>query len=243
MNLGPARPLRGILSAAAALCLLVPAAPAQETDPDLPVPWLTEARLRATLGAGTQPGSDTAELRATYRFRPGLDTARLTAMRVEGGEVELLAVAAPGWRLDTLPGLLRLRVAPVPDSLALRWRVTGGGERLPLFVPETPTRPAESLVTLEVDGSAGRVDADRTFPRLQVAGDGSGRLVGRPENLPSFLRLPGREAGLTVDRIADGSVVLLVLLATGWWVWWRWAAARRRADSPDPSGAADRGGE
>lgn len=224
MTPGPARPLRRILPAAAALLLLATAAPAQETDPDLPVPWLSEARIRTTLSE-----SSTAELRATYRFRPGLDTARLTAMRVEGGEVELLSAAGGSrWRLDTLPGLLRLRVGPVPDSLTLRWRVRGGGERLPLFVPETPTRPAESLVTLEVAGATDRVNADRAFPRLEAAGDGSGRLVGRPENLPSFLRLAAREAGLTVDRIADWSVVLLVLLATGWWVWWRWAAARRR---------------
>lgn len=217
-------------AAAATLLLLAPDAGAQETSVEVPTPWLSEARVRAVLhgiddgaGAGDAPG-DAAEIRATYRFRPGLDTARLTAMRVEGARVEI-AAPSPRWRLDTLPGLLRLRVSPpVPDSLALTWRVTGGGERLPLFVPETPTRPAESRVRLEVAGATAGIAADRAFPRMEHA---DGGLVGRPENLPSFLRLPSRDGGLTVDRAADGSVVLLVLFATGWWLWWRWAARRR----------------
>lgn len=237
------RRLAPALPAAAALLTFVPGAPAQETDPDLPVPWLSEARVGAVLpgaGSGTDAGTGSAaRLRATYRFRPGLDTARLTAMRIEGARVELVSVsgvsaetASPTgpdvrWRLDTLPGLLRLRVpGPARDSLTLSWRVVGAGERLPLFVPETPTRPAESLVRLQVTGGTGGVAADRAFPRMRA---GQGGLVGRPENLPSFLRLPSREDRLTVDRVADWSVVFLVLLATGWWVWWRWAASRRRA--------------
>lgn len=223
------RRLAGTGAAVAALLLLAPDAGAQEASVEAPTPWLSEARVRATLpgnpgsAPGDAPASD-AELRATYRFRPGLDTARLTAMRVEGARVEV--AAAPGRRLDTLPGLLRLHVAPVPDTLTLAWRVTGEGERLPLFVPETPTRPAESLVRLEVAGATGGIAVDRVFPRMEPA---DGGLVGSPENLPTFLRLPSRDDGLTVDRMADGSVVFLVLFATGWWLWWRWRAARRRA--------------
>lgn len=227
------RRLAGTGAAVAALLLLAADAGAQETSVEAPTPWLSEARVRATLPGGTGSGPDAApgsdapgatELRATYRFHPGLDTARLTAMRVEGARVEI--AGAPGRRLDTLPGLLRLRVAPVSDTLTLAWRVTGEGERLPLFVPETPTRPAESLVRLEVAGATGGIAVDRVFPRMEPA---DGGLVGRPENLPTFLRLPSRDDGLTVDRAADGSVVILVLFATGWWLWWRWRAARRRA--------------
>lgn len=202
----------------------------------MPTPWLSDARVTARL---PEAGDRTAELRASYRFRPGLDTARLTAARAEGTRLELASVGGvtaetPGagpvrWQLDTLPGLLRLRVPAADlDELTLTWRIEGAtGERIPLFVPATPTRPAESRVRIEVEGGEG-VDlaAGRVFPRMRTEG---GLLVGSAENLPSFLLLPRRGETLTVDRLADWSVVLLVLVATGWWIAWRRREARRRA--------------
>lgn len=227
----------------AALTPLVPAtpAPAQESRLAAPSPWLSAARVTARV-ADSAGGGGTAELRATYRFRPGTDTARLSAIRIEGVEVEVTSVGGVSaetaggsgvrWRLDTLPGLLRVRVSPAPDSLTLAWRLRGADDRLPLFVPETPTRPAESRVLIEVRGGDFDLAAGRVFPRMERAG---GRLVGRPENLPSFLLLSPSDEVLTVDRVADWSVVLLVLVATGWWTVWRWRAAKGRGAEAAPS--------
>lgn len=243
-------------AAAAALLLAVSLlplpAPAQETDVGLPTPWLSRARVTATV-AGARDPAGTARLEATYSFRPGLDTARLSAGRVANAAVELVSVAGVSaetprrtgrrWRLDSLPGLLRLRIADPPDTLSLEWRVRGDGRRLPLFVPETPTRPTESRVLLEVRGGDLDVAVDRVFPRMERAG---GVLVGRPENLPAFLLLPPGGQLLTVDRAADWSVVLLVLVATGWWaVWRRRESGRADAAGEDapagPAGGRERG--
>lgn len=255
-------------AAAALLLLTVPwlrgPAPAQETDTGLPTPWLSRAHVTATV-PDAEGTAGAVRLEATYRFRPGLDTARLSAIRVGSAALELASVAgvsaeASGgadarWRLDSLPGLLRLRVADPPDSLTLAWRARDVGRRLPLFVPETPTRPAESRVLLEVTGGDFDVAVGRVFPRMERAG---GVLVGRPENLPSFLLLPPAGELFTVDRAADWSVVLLVLVATGWWAAWR--RRQSRADPPagegrdatgrpgrnalcDDPGAARRGGD
>ena len=179
-----------------------------------------------------------AHVRAVYRFRPGLDSVRLTAMRIADTEVDLTAAggvpaetsgeSGVRWALDTLPGLLRLDVSPRPgaavDSLTLAWTVHGPLRRLPLFVPGTPTRPAESRVLLEVTGGDPDLAAGRVFPRMERT---DGRVAGRPENLPAFLLLSPAGEGLTVDRAADWSVVILVLVATGWWAVWRRRAAKR----------------
>ena len=234
----------------AASPLLTPPAPAQETGSDRPTPWLSDARVTATVpdsGAPVRP----VRLEAAYRFRPGLDTARLSAIRVDDASVELAAVAGvpagtpdadgAGWRLDSLPGLVRLLVPDPPDSLTLAWRVRGSRERIPLFVPETPTRPAESRILIEVSGGDFDLAAGRIFPRMERA---EGRLVGRPENLPSFLLLPPTGRVLTVDRAADWSVVLLVLVATGWWAVWRRRAARGAGETGGdaPAGSGESGG-
>lgn len=236
------RPAAAALLLAASLLPPTPAS-AQETDTGLPTPWLSRAHVRATVPDAEGPGG-TVRLEATYRFRPGVDTARLSAIRVGSAALELASVAGASvagtsarasggarsrWRLDSLPGLLRLRVADPPDSLTLAWRARSAGRRLPLFVPETPTRPTESRVLLEVTGGDFDVAAGRVFPRMERA---DGVLVGRPENLPSFLLLPPAGELFTVDRAADWSVVLLVLVATGWWSAWR----RRRSRDDAPTG-------
>lgn len=226
-----------------AACLAATVVPspatAQETAPERPTPWLAEARVtvRPSPAAGRDGGAATAELRATYRFRPGVDTVRLSAIRIDGAELEITSVAgvpaaagagsAAPWRVDSLPGLLRVRPAsPAPDTLTVAWRVRTDGDRLPLLLPATPTRPAESRVRLEVRGRDVDVAPGRAFPRLERAGD---RLVGRPENLPSFLRLPRPGAVVTPGRIADGTVVLLVVAATAWWAAWRRRSRRTEA--------------
>lgn len=232
---------------AAALSLVLAGAPtpsgAQETDPGRPTPWLAEARVtvRPSPAAGRDGVAGSAELRATYRFRPGVDTVRLSAIRIDGAELEVTALAggsattragsAAPWRVDSLPGLIRVRpVPPAPDTLTVAWRVRTDGERLPLLLPATPTRPAESRVLLEVRGRDLDAAPGRAFPRLQRAGD---RLVGRPENLPSFLRLPSTGEVVTPGRVADGTVVLLVVAATAWWAAWRRQSRRAEEAAAD----------
>jgi hypothetical protein len=170
---------------------------------------------------------DTARVAARYRIVDA-DSIRFTAIRLSGQTLALdLRAADPPFWMDTLPGLFRLRVGAKGRGfpLEVRYRVTGDLARIPLLVPEAPTTPGQSRVTIEILGVTEERAARFVFPRFarelrsgSERGEREGAWLASPDHLPSFVAVVGSAGALPVPAMAHWSVLLLALGATGLWL-------------------------
>lgn len=195
------------------------------------------------LGAEVTVGLDRAgaTVDAVYRLSAADGEVVLHALRVPDQTLTELSGSSPP-RLARLPGLYRIQLPRraagrdgEAEEVRLRYRVEGPGRRIPLFVPAGPAEPG-SVLEIRVHGVDPSLPLDGGFPRMERTGEGE--LVARPDNLPTFVLLPSGRA-LTLNRVADAAVLLVILLASGAWLRWRWRVARARASSGVRAGEGD----
>ena len=163
-----------------------------------------------------------ARVEARYQIASGPARVRFVLMQVEGQRIQML----DGHRLTPTRGLYELVTDGGDTTVTVRYEVTGALERIPLFVPDVPTNPGVSQVSIRVRGLAPTTAIADGFPRFTADGDSA--VVARPENVPSFILLRPRSA-LSTNRLADAFVALLVVGATAFWVYRRrrWRTATR----------------
>lgn len=149
---------------------------------------LEEARIQIAVSG------DTAWVIAWYRFAGAGDSLSLTTRRPAGQTLIFQGVAgASGFRLDTLPGALRLASGQTDSAPALdvRYHVIGALDSVPLFVPENTTGSGRSEVLVRVSGDARPVPlADPRF--RPVPGDG---WLAGAARVPAIVALTRRPAG------------------------------------------------
>lgn len=183
---------------------------------------LRDARVRIEVRG------DTALVTARYRIADAGDSVRFNLIRLNGQTLKLdVRLADRRFRVDTLPGLLRLRAEANGRSfpLEIRYLVVGGLARIPLFVPETPTAPGQSRVTIAVQGSDRSRAAAFVFPRFSR--EGNRGWLATPDHLPSFVTVVDSAGAVPVPGLAQWAVVVLALAATG-----AWLVAQRRVRRP-----------
>lgn len=184
---------------------------------------LQDARVRIAIVG------DTARVAAEYRITGFPDSVRFSAVRLPSQVTDFdRRFHDPRLKLDTLPGLLRLTATDRSRMLTigLRYAVTGDLSRIPLFVPETPTRPGQSRIRILVEGLAPERAARYVVPRFTR--DTSGIWRAEPDHLPSLVALVRPERGLPVPALAQWSVLLVVCGGTAAWLLTQLAARRSR---------------
>ena len=178
--------------------------------------------------AVSEQGQRGAGKTARYRIVDAGDSVKLNLIRVASQALAFQRpFPEPRLRLDTLPGLYRLTASGRGRAITteLRYSVSGDLSRIPLFVPEAPTRPGESRVLLLVDGlSADRVSRFRV-PRFTR--DPGGVWRADPDHVPSLIALVKPRRGLPVPLLAQWSVLLVA--AGGTLAWLLTLSLRRRA--------------
>ncbi|GBD31661.1 hypothetical protein HRbin33_00620 [bacterium HR33] len=174
---------------------------------------LAEAQIEVAVGASE------ARVSARYRILGPSDTLVLHAPRFPRSHLLLEEVAWPIYSVDTLAGLLRLtavrQTAGGTAGLGIDYRIEGDISRIPIFVPEAPTSPPRSRVTITIAGLSGRSIPRDRFPRLQLYSPGT--LRANPDHLPSFVALLDSGAA-AVPRIAEWSVLAVALAGTLLWL-------------------------
>jgi hypothetical protein len=192
------------LLAGPALLALVAAAAPQGT--------LQDARVRIAITG------DTAHVVARYRITDPGDSIRFNAMRVASQHTAFdRRFRDPRLRLDTLPGLFRLTALGRGRgiSLELRYAVSGDLSRIPLFVPEAPSTPGQSQVTILVDGLAPERAARFVVPRFTRDGR---TWRASPDHLPGMVALVKPEGGFPVPVLAQWSVLVIAFGGTLAWL-------------------------
>ena len=171
--------------------------------------------------------SGRAVVDARYRFQGPIDSVRLVLIKLRGQSVRMLSTE---WTLRESAGLYEFGVAGAASSLPLhvRYEINGAVDRVPMFVPSIATAPGTSRVEIRVVG-VGDFSVKDGFPRFH--NDGRGGLVARPDNVPSLILLPLR-GSLSINRLADAMVALLVAFGTAIWLARNW---RRRTMSTPTS--------
>lgn len=182
---------------------------------------LQDARIRIAIAG------DTAHVVARYRITDPGDSIRFNAMRAASQHTTFdRRFRDPRLRLDTLPGLFRLTALGRGRgiSLELRYTVSGDLSRIPLFVPEAPSTPGQSRVSILVDGLAPERVARFVVPRFTQ--DAGGVWRAAPDHLPSFVALVKPERGLPVPALAQWSILLIAVGGTLAWLLTQLAARR-----------------
>ncbi len=133
---------------------------------------------------------------------------------------------------DTLTGLYRVRLTSTTSlnrTAVIRYEVTGDMSRVPLAVPAIPTEPGIGRVTITIRGLGSHVALKDGFPRLEPRnGDYA---AAELDNVPGFVRIPPNIGEWSVNRLAEIAVIMLVALASSYWL-----LRRRRALSRQPAG-------
>lgn len=184
------------------------------------------ALLEAEIGIRVDQGR--GEVRARYRIvKPGRPLV-FHAPRFGGQGFFLEKTALPAVKLDTLEGLWRLRLTSGGIDSAeveLQYSLSGDLRRIPLFVPEAPTAPPRSQISIALyELSQSKHSKDR-FPRFLRSSDGVWRAT--PDHLPSFVAIFDPPFP-SVPQIAAWSVVALAIGGTVFWLL-RFGLPRQRA--------------
>lgn len=162
---------------------------------------------------------DTARVTARYQLQHDGPFA-YRAPRIPRQSIHWYLQPVP-FPVDSLSGLLRIRaIGAVRDTVIFHfsYAVTGRLGRIPLLVPDIPTDPATvPAITLTVRGVPGFANLQNGFPRMARRVDGS--VISSPANLPSFLVVPLRSQRFSTDRVADAFVIVLLMFASGFWVY------------------------
>lgn len=198
----------------------------------LTVAGVAAATQLVTVAVDVNIDSGRAVVDARYRFQGPIDSVRLVLIKLRGQSVRMLSTE---WTLRESAGLFEFGVAGAASSLPLhvRYEINGAVDRVPIFVPNIATDPGTSRVEIRVVG-AGDISVKDGFPRFRD--DGRGGLVARPDNVPSLILLP-RRGSLSINRLADAMVAMLVAFGTAIWLVrnWRRRAISARASIPTPS--------
>lgn len=166
-----------------------------------------------------------------YRIRSNRDSVAFHAMRYGIAPIGSLIGSYPV-ELEETAGTYRFAIPVLARRVNVRYiyHVGGDGTRIPIFVPDHATDPDLTReIRIRVIGRGDNVAEGDGFPRWSRHPDGT--LVATPANVPSFLHLPRADGPVPVSRIADLTVVALVVLGTLWWVGGRIRASR----SPRPA--------
>jgi hypothetical protein len=192
--------------------MLIPLLTALATPPAAPA--LVAARIDVSL----EP--DGALVSATYRVS-GADSVRLVLIRLRDQSIEGLDASG---RVEALDGLTRVSVRPDErGEIALRYRVRGPLDRIPIAVPSMPPARETRAVVLRLTGLDPRITLADAFPRLRAT---EGAAEATLAAVPSVVRLPA-PSGWSLLRVLDFLVVALVLGASVlWYVRFRPRAAR-----------------
>ncbi len=193
----------------------------------LTVAGIAAATQLVTVAVDVTIDSGRAVVDARYRFQGPIDSVRLVLIKLRGQSVRMLSTE---WTLRESAGLYEFGVAGAASSLPLhvRYEINGAVDRVPMFVPSIATAPGTSRVEIRVVG-VGDFSVKDGFPRFR--NDGRGGLVAQPDNVPSLILLPPR-GSLSINRLADAMVALLVAFGTAIWLARNW---RRRTMSTPTS--------
>ncbi len=182
------------------------------------LPQVTAATVDVTLS------SSVAKVEATYAVRVQADSLTFVLIRLRDQEIHVTAVRPGPASMHHTTGSVRVS-APAPRGpglpAVLRYEVRGNLQRIPIPVPRVPTDPDASEVVIRVHGVSPDARLTDGFPRLSRS-DGE-VVTARPANLPSFIRVPVVETGLSVNRLSDSFVIVLMLASSMFWL------VRRRA--------------
>jgi len=153
---------------------------------------------------------------ATYAVLGVSDSLVMNVMRIRGQRIEISSVSHPVL-FDSLPGLIRMSMSADPETrVTVEYRVRGTPSRVPIFVPGPSTDPLNSLVRITVVNAPSDLSTPDVFPRFAFADGNTG--VVELANVPSLVRLPRVGHGLSVNRAADAGVLVLLALASVWWM-------------------------
>ncbi len=157
-----------------------------------------------------------ASVYARYSVREVRDPLAMNAMRIPGQSIEITSVSHMV-SVDSLPGMIRMSVSTSGETtVTVEYRVRGMSSRVPIFVPAPSTDPLSRRVRITVVNAPRDLRASDVFPRIIFADGGTG--VAELANVPSMVRLPRSGEGLSVNRAADAGVLMLLALASIWWV-------------------------
>jgi hypothetical protein len=153
---------------------------------------------------------------ASYAVVDVPDSLVMDVMRIPGQRIEISSVSHPV-SFDSLPGLIRMSMSVAGEApIAVEYHVLGTPSRVPIFVPGPPTDPLSSRVRITVVDPPSDLRTSDVFPRFAFADGNSG--VAELANVPSLVRLPRVGDGLSVNRAADAGVLMLLVLASVWWM-------------------------
>jgi len=182
--------------------------------------------LRAEIAIGFEAGD--ATVHATYTVA-GAASLDLLLLRLMGQDVDLHRATVSGRpaAAGSEATALRLTATALPETTVVEvdYRVSGGLDRIPVFVPSVPTRPPSGAVRILVTGYDPTRLAALAMPRFTRAPDGT--LIASLEHVPSLVAVLAEDGAIPVPWIAEVAVLVIALGGTGFWVA-RLARGRRR---------------
>ena len=153
---------------------------------------------------------------ASYAVLGVPDSLVMNVVRIRGQRIEIASVSHPV-SFDSLPGLIRMSMSTDSETrVTVEYRVRGAPSRVPIFVPGPSTDPLNSLVRIIVVNAPSDLMTADVFPRFAFADGNTG--VAELANVPSLVRLPRVGHGPSVNRAADAGVLVLLALASVWWM-------------------------
>ena len=164
--------------------------------------------VSVTIDVALEPNRAVIDGSYVYRAQP--DSVRFVLAKFAGQSVR---ITRGDGRLRESDGLFAL-VLPGSDSpFDVQYTIDGPVTRIPLFVPDTPTEPGGEPIAISVRG-VGDVSLRDVFPRFRESGD---VLLAELGNVPSAIWLPTRQT-FSTNRLADGAVIVVLVLGTAWWL-------------------------
>lgn len=182
--------------------------------------------LEAEIGIRVE--GDRGQVAARYRIAEPGSSLVFHAPRFADQRFFLETAALRPVVLDTLEGVWRLTLtsgATGSAEVELRYSLSGNLDRIPLFVPQAPTAPPQSRISISLYEVSQSKRSQNRFPRFLRGPDGAWR--ASPDHLPSFIAAFD-SAFPTVPRIAEWSVVGLAIGGTVFWLL-RFSRARARS--------------
>ena len=164
--------------------------------------------VSVTIDVALEPNR--AVIDGSYVFRAQRDSVRFVLAKFAGQSVRITRGDA---RLRESDGLFALVLPGSESPFDVQYTIDGPVTRIPLFVPDTPTEPGGEPIAISVRGG-GDVSLRDVFPRFRESG---GVLLAELDNVPSAIRLPTRRT-FSTNRLADGAVIVVLVMGTVWWL-------------------------
>ena len=160
---------------------------------------------------GMRDRVDATHLPPFFLIANGVECAVVGCAEGHGPFVTHLAAHGP--RLRESDGLFALVLPGSESPFDVQYTIDGPVTRIPLFVPDTPTEPGGEPIAISVRGG-GDVSLRDVFPRFRESG---GVLLAELDNVPSAIRLPTPRT-FSTNRLADGAVIVVLVMGTVWWL-------------------------